>query len=131
MVCKRSEFQRFTKLVCIHGLKMNIEHIDNDGLKITFTYELIVEGHNEILRIYEELDNLECNSFPFDHAAKHVLSFLKYKPDLIVIVFLNGNTLSITPDDIELHSSVNESPSFIRPILECSNGKSRIFRYDL
>ncbi|EJL6679492.1 hypothetical protein NMS42_002167 [Vibrio cholerae] len=110
---------------------MNIEHIDNDGLKITFTYELIVEGHYEILRIYEELDKLECNSFPFNRAAKYVLSFLKYKPNLIEIVFLNGNTLSFTPDDIELHSSVDESSSFISPILECSNVKSSIFRYDL
>ncbi|EGR2118965.1 hypothetical protein G6355_11085 [Vibrio cholerae] len=79
---------------------MNIEHINKDDLNITFIYELVVVGHQEKLRIYEEINNFEYLPFPFKHAANHVLRFLKYKPDLIEVVFLNGNSLTIKSDDI-------------------------------
>ncbi len=87
-------------LVCIQGWKMNIEHIIKDDLNITFIYELVVVGNQEILRIYEEINEFEPNSFPFEHATNHVLRLLKYKPDMIEVVFLNGNLLAIKPNDI-------------------------------
>lgn len=79
---------------------MNIEHIIKDDLNITFIYELVVVGNQEILRIYEEINEFEPNSFPFEHATNYVLRLLKYKPDMIEVVFLNGNLLAIKPNDI-------------------------------
>ncbi|WP_337909052.1 hypothetical protein [Vibrio cholerae] len=79
---------------------MNIEHIIKDDLNITFIYELVVVGNQEILRIYEEINEFDPNSFSFEHATNHVLRLLKYKPDLIEVVYLNGNILAIKPNDI-------------------------------